>query len=78
MTTIALFRKHKQRSAPEKQRAADSLDFRDLGPAKPLVTPGAKYVPKPKQAAVKVLVEPAPKSRERCARSGRAAPTRSA
>jgi hypothetical protein len=64
MTTIALFRKHKQHSAPEKhQRAPDSLDFRDLGPAKPAETPGAKYVPKPKQAAVKVLVEPAPKSR---------------
>jgi hypothetical protein len=63
MTTIALFRKHKQRAPDKRERAADSLDFRDLGPAKPAETPGAKYVAKPKKAAVKVAVEPAPWAR---------------
>jgi hypothetical protein len=61
MTTIALFRKHKQRAPEKHQRAADSLDFRDLAP-KPAETPGAKYVAKPKKVAVKA-VEPVPKSR---------------
>ncbi|HEX2827446.1 MAG TPA: hypothetical protein VHP37_13940 [Burkholderiales bacterium] len=63
MTTIALFRKHKQQRAPEKrERAADSLDFRDVAPAKPAQTPGAQYVAKPKKPTVKVI-EPAPKPR---------------
>lgn len=64
MTTIALFRKHKHTAAPDKrERAADSLDFRDLAPKKSAQTPGAKYVAKPKQAVVKVASEPASKSR---------------
>jgi hypothetical protein len=53
MTTMALFRKRKQPDAPPKrERAADSLDFRDVEPAKPAQPVRTKRTAKPAKKAV--------------------------
>lgn len=58
MITMDLFRKHKQPAPQKSARAADSLDFRHLAPAK-AAEPVRRVAKAPKRTPVRVVAEPA-------------------